>query len=115
MQHPLKAVLIDIDGTLLDSNDAHAKAWVDVLREQGHDVAFADVRPLIGKGGDKLLEAVVGFDDETDAGKALSDARKRVFKARYLLDTKPTPNRRSPIRTSSSQRCGRPGSNRTRP
>jgi beta-phosphoglucomutase-like phosphatase (HAD superfamily) len=35
------AVLLDIDGTLIDSNDAHARAWVDTLAQFGHEVPFS--------------------------------------------------------------------------
>jgi beta-phosphoglucomutase-like phosphatase (HAD superfamily) len=51
----LRTVLLDVDGTLIDSNDAHARAWVDALRAHGYVVPFEQVRPLIGMGGDKLL------------------------------------------------------------
>jgi phosphoglycolate phosphatase-like HAD superfamily hydrolase len=51
----VRGVLLDIDGTLVESNDAHAHAWVEALAESGHTVAFEAVRPLIGMGGDKLL------------------------------------------------------------
>jgi beta-phosphoglucomutase-like phosphatase (HAD superfamily) len=53
-----KAVILDVDGTLVDSNDAHARAWVEALAEHGHQVPFAEVRRLIGMGGDKLLPLV---------------------------------------------------------
>ena len=85
-----KAVLIDIDGTLLDSNDAHANAWVAVLRRHGHDVPFAQVRALIGKGGDKLLAETVGIDDESDQGRQLSDDRRTLFTDTMLADLRPT-------------------------
>ncbi|HZQ37601.1 MAG TPA: HAD family hydrolase, partial [Dehalococcoidia bacterium] len=48
-----RAVIFDVDGTLVDSNDAHAHAWVEALIAFGHPVTFAQVRPLIGMGGDK--------------------------------------------------------------
>ena len=50
----IRGVLLDVDGTLVDSNDAHAHAWVKAFAENGIDVAFGDVRPLIGMGGDKF-------------------------------------------------------------
>ena len=48
---PIEAVLLDIDGTLIDSNDAHAHAWVEALQDDGLPTAFDIVRPLIGMGG----------------------------------------------------------------
>ena len=56
--HPPSGVLLDVDGTLVDSNDAHAQAWVRALAEAGIAVPFEKVRALIGKGGDKLLPEV---------------------------------------------------------
>jgi len=50
-----RAVIFDVDGTLVDSNNAHAWAWIQALAEGGRRVDFGRVRPLIGKGGDKLL------------------------------------------------------------
>lgn len=79
-----KAVLLDIDGTLLDSNDAHAHAWVEVLTRHGHDVSFEIIRPLIGKGGDKLLREAVDVDSESAHGQAMTEERQQLFKSRYL-------------------------------
>ena len=51
-----RAVIFDVDGTLVDSNDAHALAWVQAITESGRRVEFSRVRPLLVMGGDKLLE-----------------------------------------------------------
>jgi HAD superfamily hydrolase (TIGR01509 family) len=80
----IKAALLDIDGTLLDSNDAHAKAWFEVLQRTGHIAPYERLRPLIGKGGDKLLMEVVGIDHESDEGRRISDERRSLFAAQYL-------------------------------
>lgn len=48
-------VIFDVDGTLVDSNDAHARAWVEALRMFGIEREVAAARRLIGMGGDKLL------------------------------------------------------------
>jgi HAD superfamily hydrolase (TIGR01549 family) len=79
-----KAVILDVDGTLVDSNDAHARAWVDALAEHGHQVPFTDVRRLIGMGGDKLLPRVTGIEEDTPEGKAISGRRQEIFLRRYL-------------------------------
>ena len=50
-----RGVLLDVDGTLVDSNDAHARAWVEALAEHGVQVPFENVRRLIGMGGEKKL------------------------------------------------------------
>ena len=50
------AVIFDVDGTLVDSNDTHALASVQAITESGRRVEFSRVRPLLVMGGDKLLE-----------------------------------------------------------
>jgi HAD superfamily hydrolase (TIGR01549 family) len=79
-----KGVLLDIDGTLIDSNDAHARSWVDAFREFDYDVTFEQVRPLVGMGGDKLMAQLTGLDNEKAKGKEIADRKKKVFAERYL-------------------------------
>jgi phosphoglycolate phosphatase-like HAD superfamily hydrolase len=73
-----KAVLVDIDGTLVDSNDAHASAWLEALREAGRSTPFDEIRRRIGKGGDKLLAEVAGLSDDSQEGAAISERRTSV-------------------------------------
>jgi HAD superfamily hydrolase (TIGR01509 family) len=77
-------VLFDVDGTLVDSNDAHARAWVEAFAEFGVQVDFAHVRRCIGMGGDKLMPEVSGLRDDTPKGSAISDRRRDIFKEKYL-------------------------------
>ncbi len=95
MRSSLEAVLLDIDGTLIDSNDAHALAWVEALTEGGHDVPFDVVRRLIGKGGDKLLPELTGIDKESARGKELEKRRSHIFKRTYLPELRPFPGTRA--------------------
>ncbi len=87
----LGAVLLDIDGTLIDSNDAHARSWVETLAEFGYQVSFARVRELIGKGGDKLLPEVTGLQDDTAESKRISEQRRKRFLTRYVPALRPFP------------------------
>ncbi len=91
----IRAVLFDIDGTLLDSNDAHAHAWLDALRGHGRDVPFDLVRSKIGKGGDKLLLELAGIDVDSPEGRLVVERRTAVFKAYYLPDLGPFPGARA--------------------
>lgn len=90
----VKAVLLDVDGTLVDSNDAHARAWVDAFADFGHAVLFERVRPLIGKGGDKLMPEVSGLDSESEEGQRIDDRRSEIFLQRYLPKLEPCPQAR---------------------
>ncbi|MBN9518165.1 HAD family hydrolase [bacterium] len=87
----LTGVLLDVDGTLVTSNDAHAHAWVKALAEAGVATKFAAVRRLIGKGGDKLLPEVSGIDAKSEKGQAISKRRGEIFQKEYLPRLKPTP------------------------
>jgi HAD superfamily hydrolase (TIGR01509 family) len=80
----VKGALLDVDGTLVDSNDAHARAWVRALAENGLTVPFEKVRPLIGMGGDKLLPEVAGIDAESSKGKTVSKRRGEIFQKEFL-------------------------------
>jgi HAD superfamily hydrolase (TIGR01509 family) len=91
----IRAVLFDIDGTLLDSNDAHAHAWLDALRGHGRDVPYDLVRSKIGMGGDKLLAALAKIDHESEEGKSITERRVAILKAHYLADVGPFPGARS--------------------
>jgi len=53
------AVLLDLDGCLIDSNDAHARAWSAALSRFGRSVGASRIRPHIGKGGEELLREFV--------------------------------------------------------
>ena len=91
---PLRGCLLDVDGTLIDSNDAHARSWVDVLQENDFDVTYAQVRALIGMGGDKLVRAVTGLDVERGRGKELASRRTERFRRDYLPSLCATPGAR---------------------
>ena len=85
----IKGVIFDIDGTLVDSNDAHARSWVDTFAEAGYDVPFDVVRPLIGMGGDKLLPKTIGKSRDSEEGKKLVKRRSEIFRERYLPHLRP--------------------------
>src|SRR5512142_3800 len=88
-----KAVLLDVDGTLLDSNDAHARAFVDAICENGFFVEYAAVRKFIGMGSDKILPAAIGVEAESRVGKRIGERKGEIFK-RMLPGLKPTPGAR---------------------
>ena len=75
----LTAVLFDVDGTLVDSNDAHAHAWVAAFAEHGIVIEFMRVRRCIGRGGDKLMPAVSDFEEDSELGTAIAKRRGEIF------------------------------------
>jgi phosphoglycolate phosphatase-like HAD superfamily hydrolase len=90
----LHTVLLDIDGTLLDSNDAHARAWVAAFAAHGYVVPFEAVRPLIGMGGDKLIPELTGLHPESPEAKRLGETRSEIFRDRELPGIRATPGAR---------------------
>jgi phosphoglycolate phosphatase-like HAD superfamily hydrolase len=90
----LKGIIFDVDGTLVDSNDAHAESWMDTFAEAGYDVPFSAVRPLIGMGADKLLPQTIGVSNESEEGKKLIRRRSEIFKTKYLPQLKALPGSR---------------------
>ena len=87
----LKAVILDVDGTLIDTNDAHAHAWVDVCNQFGFPVAFGRVRERIGMGGDRVLPALTGLSEDSPIGQEMKERRGKVFRERYLPSCAPFP------------------------
>ena len=75
----MKAVIFDVDGTLIDSVDAHARAWQEALADYGHHVPLEDVRAQIGKGGDQLMPVFVPSDELERIGERLEQHRSELF------------------------------------
>jgi len=100
----LRGVLLDIDGTLLLSNRAHAEAWSDTFREFGHTIPPERIEPLIGMGGDKLLATLIpGMSDSDGQGKEMSSRRQKVFLERYAPHLQPAPGARALIQRLKDQ------------
>jgi len=109
----VQAALFDIDGTLIDSNPAHSRAWTQALREHGVDVDETDVRAQIGKGGDKLLPTLAGVEEDSPRGRRIATRKAEIFRgllpglratrgARELLDFLRQRDIRLGIATSAS-------------
>jgi len=74
-----KTLLFDVDGTLIDSNGAHAESWMQALREHGVTVEGDHIRRMIGMGGDKILPALAHVSEDSEAGKAIVERKKQIF------------------------------------
>ncbi len=90
----IQAVIFDVDGTLVDSVDLHARAWQEAFAEFGKEVGFTDVRAQIGKGGDQLLPVFLSPGEIDEFGKALEEWRGEHFKSRYLPEVRAFPKTR---------------------
>ena len=90
-EHCYSAILLDVDGTLVDSNDAHAAAWVKAFSEAEITVDPAQVRRSIGMGGDKLMPTVSGIEEESPLGARIARRRREIFTSEYLPTLQPFP------------------------
>ncbi|WP_426267768.1 HAD family hydrolase [Sphingomonas sp. LHG3443-2] len=88
-----KAILFDIDGTLVDSNNFHVLAWAEVLRAAGHEFRLATIHAQIGKGADNFVRALLP-DATADEAEALGKAHGKVFARDYMHRLKPFPDAR---------------------
>jgi HAD superfamily hydrolase (TIGR01509 family) len=86
----IKAILFDIDGTLVDSNDMHVLAWEEAFAGIGETFDRQTLHDQIGKGTDMLVPTLLPDLDE-DAQEKLGDAHGSVFKAKFLDQAKPFP------------------------
>jgi HAD superfamily hydrolase (TIGR01509 family) len=85
------AVIFDVDGTLLDSVDYHARSWQETFARYGINVTFEAARSQIGKGGDQLMPVFVPPDRLEREGGRIKDERAAHFKAKYLPLVRPFP------------------------
>jgi len=79
-----RAVIFDIDGTLVDSVDLHAQAWQEAFRDFGHEIDYGAIRRQIGKGGDQLMPVFLSEEELRAKGEALEKHRTAIFKEKYL-------------------------------
>jgi hypothetical protein len=74
-----RTLLFDVDGTLIDSNGAHAEAWTTAMREYGVEVNVDQIRRMIGMGGDKILPAIAHVSEDSDQGQSITRRKKQIF------------------------------------
>jgi HAD superfamily hydrolase (TIGR01509 family) len=88
----IRGVILDVDGTLVDSNRLHAQSWFDTFREAGLEGGTVlDLQRLIGMGSDKLIPAAVGLDGDGEEATRLTERRAEIFRTLYLPTLRPIP------------------------
>lgn len=91
MNNAITAVLFDIDGTLVNSNDAHAESWVRAFAAHGITVDPITVRRCIGMGGDQLMPTVSDLTEDSPLGRKIAARRGQIFRAEFLPQLAPLP------------------------
>ena len=87
----LQGIIFDIDGTLVDSNEAHIDCWIEAFGR--FDKAFdrETLREQMGKGGDLLVPDLLTAREMRTFGRELQKSRGELYKKRYLHTIKPFP------------------------
>jgi HAD superfamily hydrolase (TIGR01509 family) len=76
---PPPAAILDIDGTLVDTNYHHAVAWFRAFRQFGHVVQLWQIHRHIGMGGDKLVASLLSDEVEEREGDDIRAAEKALY------------------------------------
>ena len=89
-----KGILFDIDGTLVDSNEAHAQCWLQAFTHFGKELPYEVVRHQIGKGGDLLVPDLLNAREMRRFGEQLKKYRSTLFREKYMPRVEPFPRMR---------------------
>ncbi|MCW2992004.1 MAG: family hydrolase [Solirubrobacterales bacterium] len=73
--------ILDIDGTLVDTNYQHVVAWFRAFRQHDHIVEMWRIHRHMGMGGDKLIASICGDAVEERQGDDIRAAEKPLYKA----------------------------------
>lgn len=75
----MNAVILDVDGTLVDNNEAHIEAWRRAFAESGFDISRQRIRRELGKGGDVLVPSIVGDNATEGLYSHIRQAHSRAY------------------------------------
>ena len=84
----MTAAILDIDGTLVDTNYQHAIAWWRAFKQHGHVLPLWRIHRHVGMGGDQLVAALCGDDVEKDMGDDIRAAEKALYLA-FIEEVEP--------------------------
>jgi HAD superfamily hydrolase (TIGR01549 family) len=87
----IQAVIFDLDGTLVDSNELHVASWEEAFRHFGKRFSLEQLRKQIGKGSDQYLPEFLSEEEIKEFGKQLDEYRSELFTKDYLPRVRPFP------------------------
>ena len=87
----IKAVIFDVDGTLVDSNLQHVEAWREAFAHFGKELSAEEVHAQVGKGGDQLMPVFLSQHELEHFGAELERMRMEIFTRDYLPNVEPFP------------------------
>ena len=96
------AALVDVDGTLVDTNYHHALAWYRAFRGLGETLPLPAIHRHLGMGGDQLVAAVAGPDFDREHGDSVRDAQGEAY-AGLIGEVAPLPDARELLQTHTDR------------
>lgn len=84
-----KAVIFDVDGTLVDTVDLHTQAWVKAFKHEGYDIAYDELRQQIGKGGEKIVADFLSPEEVEKVGENITKFRKEFYQDKLISQAQP--------------------------
>jgi len=94
----LQAILLDIDGTLIDSNDKHTDCWVEAFAQFGKRIEWDVMREQIGKGGDLVVPDLLQAREMRGFGEELKKFRGELWTKKYMRAVEVFPGVKDAIR-----------------
>jgi len=92
------AAILDVDGTLVDTNYHHALAWYRAFRQHGFTGQLFQIHRHIGMGGDHLVAALAGEDFDAEHGHDVRAAEKALY-LQMIGEVQPLPEARRLLET----------------
>jgi HAD superfamily hydrolase (TIGR01509 family) len=83
-----RAILFDIDGTLVDSNDAHVEAWQRAFAAEGYAFSRGEIHGQVGKGGDNLVPSLLPYAP-AEIQERLAHAEGEIYKREFMPRVEP--------------------------
>lgn len=87
----IKAIIFDLDGTLVDSVKYHAKAWVKAFKEYGYDFSQETLSQQIGKGSEFIVGEMLSSEEAEKLHSDIAEYRKQYYQDNLLEKVQPFP------------------------
>ena len=87
------AAILDVDGTLVDTNYHHALAWYRAFRRNGILLPLWRIHRHVGMGGDQLVGALAGDEVDAEHGDDIRAAEKELY-GELIAEVEPLPGAR---------------------
>jgi len=90
----VRGIIVDMDGTLIDSIQAHALSFQEALANFGKVVSLEEIIPLLGKGPEEITATLWGEEAEAGIIREIMEMRQKIFAERYRQRVKAFPKAR---------------------